>query len=117
MAFINLSSLLNGGAHNNNDEDIFLQDGSPRVSYDIKVVELPEYMKKFSFEVASTFIDGSESDSYDDDLDDKIRDLIIKELPASKDNARYIPRRIMESVVSFYTEAVRRLARLICDLS
>lgn len=101
MAFINLSSLLNGGAHNNNDEDIFLQDGSPRVSYDIKVVELPEYMKKFSFEVANTFVTGSEADSYDDDLDDKICDLIIKELPASKDNARYIPRRIMESVVSF----------------
>ena len=102
MAFLSLSSLINGGARsNNNDEDIFIQDGSPRVSYDIKVVELPEYMKEFSFEVANTFVTGSEADSYDDDIDDKIRDLIIKELPASKDNARYIPRRIMESVVSF----------------
>lgn len=102
MAFLNLSSLLNGGTHNNNnDEGIFLQDGDHYISHEIKAVELPDYMKELSFEVASTFIDGSETDSYKDELDDKIRDLIIKELPASKDNARYIPRRIMESVVSF----------------
>lgn len=102
MAFINLSSLLNGGAHNNNnDEDIFQQDGGHRAVYEIKAVELPDYMKRFSFEVASTFIDGSEADSCDSKLDDKIRDLIIKELPDSKDNARYVPRRIMEGIVSF----------------
>lgn len=58
MAFLNLSSLINGGARSNNDDDILLQDGSPRVSYDIKAVELPEYMKQFSFEVANTFVTG-----------------------------------------------------------
>lgn len=67
------------------DKDDFLVGGESNEVNILKAVELPEYLKEFSFAVCESFIDGSNSDSleavvhpYEESLIYKVEKYIAK---------------------------------------
>nr|DAU32789.1 MAG TPA: hypothetical protein [Bacteriophage sp.] len=86
----------------------FLVSGESNEVNVIKSVELPEYLKEFSFAVCESFIDGSNSDSleaightYEESLTYKVEKYISKEIPELKSQAPYLDSPILECVFSF----------------
>lgn len=86
----------------------FLVSGESNEVNVIKSVELPEYLKEFSFAVCESFIYGSNSDSleavghpYEESLTYKVEKYIAKEIPELKSQAPYLESPILECVFSF----------------
>lgn len=103
MAIIGVDVLMKKFGNN----DFLVSEKSNEVNI-LKAVELPEYLKEFSFIVCESFIDDSRCDSmdaigcsYEASLPYIVEKFIAKEVPEVKEVAQYIEPPILQCVFSF----------------